>query len=518
MQGFSLAEEIRAIVSESLPPEALRQTLAALERMLRPRSLFVATLDPHVHRLNVVVTRGRSDRRMVASIPGEGPIGTAFTENRIVREGNLLAVPMAAGGEAVGAVVLLGGKWAKDDGPSEEELARVQVLVSAAAAVVTLARSREESERRSRDLQSAIEQLEAKEKVRDSILSHLSHELRTPLTTIKAYLQLTLLGRLGPLGEKQRDALAICERNADRLLRLINDLLLTARLESGKMTLDPKALGLRSVLTEATELLHDDVESAAVKLRIDAPQGEVFIRGNRDRLVEAFMHLLERGLRGDRRGMELRVEVAPQERAGSVRFTLEGVHADDGELAGLFQAFRPEGGSPNLGLSIARQIFQLHGGSVRAEAGEEGLIFHVSFPLFAGVVATGARGPSPRKGEILVVEDDDDCRNGIVDYLTAERFQVRAYADGRRALERIMEEPPALLLVDLRIPGVDGARLIQQVREGAGPSTPIYVISGAIDSRPGQEEAWGERVDGVFEKPINFPYLLERVREYVAPR
>jgi DNA-binding response OmpR family regulator len=84
-------------------------------------------------------------------------------------------------------------------------------------------------------------------------------------------------------------------------------------------------------------------------------------------------------------------------------------------------------------------------------------------------------------------------------------------------LERIRQAPPALLLLDLRIPGVDGARLIREVREGAGPSTPIYVISGAIDEAVGQEEAWGAKVDGVFEKPINFPFLLERVREYVAP-
>ncbi|AKU89927.1 hypothetical protein AKJ08_0314 [Vulgatibacter incomptus] len=95
---------------------------------------------------------------------------------------------------------------------------------------------------------------------------------------------------------------------------------------------------------------------------------------------------------------------------------------------------------------------------------------------------------------------------------------MRAFADGRSALERIQEVPPALVLLDLRIPGVDGAALVQAVREGKrrAKATPIYVISGAIDAQSGTEVAWGERVDGVFEKPINFPYLLERVREYVT--
>ena len=74
------------------------------------------------------------------------------------------------------------------------------------------------------------------------------------------------------------------------------------------------------------------------------------------------------------------------------------------------------------------------------------------------------------------------------------------------------------MLLDLRIPGVDGAALVKAVREGSrGQHTPIYVISGAIDAQAGTDTAWGERVDGVFEKPLNFPYLLERMREVVLP-
>lgn len=513
----TFAEELQGITTEPSVPEALRRALQVVDGLLRPRSSFFSVFDEQVQRLNVVVAKGRSDRRIVAAVPGEGPVGAAFTEGRIVRDGGLLAVPMLVGDAAIGTMTLIGGSWSRE-GLAPDDETHLRTIAGVAGSRIALAKAREEADRRSRELENAIERLEQRERVRDSILSHLSHELRTPLTTIKAYLDMALNGRLGPLGDRQRNAMEVSQRNADRLLRLINDLLLTARLEFGKMTLDPKALGLRSVLAEATELLRDDVESAGVTVAIDAPEGEVFVRGNRDRLVEGFMHLLERGLQAPRVGAKVRIEVVPEERSGTVRIVHGGLHLGPGELDGLFRAFRPEGGQSNLGLSIAKQVFSLHGGGIRAEATDEGLEFVVSFPLFAGAVATGARSPTPRQGEILVVEDDDDCRNGIVEYLSAERFEVRAYSDGQLALERIREVPPALLLVDLRIPGVDGAKLIQEVREGAGPSTPIYVISGAIDSPSGREEAWGARVDGVFEKPINFPYLLERVREYVAPR
>src|SRR5690606_12231950 len=200
-----------------------------------------------------------------------------------------------------------------------------------------------------------------------------------------------------------------------------------------------------------------------------------FIRGNRDRLVEAFMHLLERGLEGRRKGARLLVDVVPEDRRGVLRILHGGLDLPRTEVESLFSAFRADGGRSNLGLAIARRIVALHGGTVQARTSPEELWFEVSFPLYAGAVATGARAPSPRPGEILVVEDDDDCRNGIVEALTAERFRVRAFSDGRQALERIRQSPPALLLLDLRNPVVHAARLIREVLECSGQSTRNYV-------------------------------------------
>lgn len=516
MSELPVANAVRAIAEEKKVPEALKKTLSVVDGLLRPRTAFISLHDERDGRLAVAVVRGRSDERVVAVEPGEGPSGRAFAERSIVRDGAALAIPMLAGDEPVGTITCLGGARLREPLPEEVEEA-LFALAGSAALVVALARAREDLERRGRELRIALEGLRERDRVRDSVLSHLSHELRTPLTTIKLYLDMAQGGKLGELGERQRHAVAICQRNADRLLRLINDLLLTARLEAGQMALDPRPLGLRSVMNEAFSLLGDELEEARVKPALSAPLGEAFIRGNRDRLVEAMMHLVERGLEGRREGTRILVDVVPEDRRGVLRLLHEGLYLPPEEVEHLFSAFRADGGRSNLGLAIARRIVSLHGGTVQARATADGLWLKVSFPLYAGAVATGARAPSPRPGEILVVEDDDDCRNGIVEALTAERFRVRAFSDGREALERIRQSPPALLLLDLRIPGVDGARLIREVREGAGPTTPIYVISGAIDGSVGQEDAWGAQVDGVFEKPINFPFLLERVREYVTP-
>lgn len=516
LEADAFFPELAALLAEQRPPEALKRGLALVERGWRPRSAWVVVHDVAFDRLTVAAARGRADARVQATAPGEGPVGTAFAEDAPVIEGALTALPMRAFGRTVGALALLGGNFA-EGGPSDQDLERLAAVANACGAASEIARTRNDADRRARELQAAAERLREGDRTRDALLSHLSHELRTPLTTVKGYLAMALKGKLGEMTDRQVNALAVCDRNADRLLRLINDLLLTARLQAGKMTLDPRPLGLRSVLVEAVEYLRADAEAAGAHLEVAAEAGEVFVRGNRDRLIEGFMHLLERGLRGKRDGQRIRITVAPRGRIGAVDVLLGGVRVAEEEIPRLFEAFRVEGGTPNIGLSIARQVFELHGGHVEAEQLPEGLLFRVALPLFAGVVTGVAERPPVRHGEVLIVEDDDDCRNGLVEWLTAEHYQVRAYADGHDALERIQQVPPALVLLDLRIPGVDGAALVKTVREGSsGQHTPIFVISGAIDAGA-SDQAWGERVDGVFEKPINFPYLLERVREFVAP-
>jgi signal transduction histidine kinase/CheY-like chemotaxis protein len=517
-----LYADLQAVLAEKQPPEAIKRALVAVERAVKARSVFAAIHDPAFDRLNVAAARGRADPRIAAASPGEGPLGAAYTDRLVKIEGDgaLVAVPMLAFGRCAGVLVVLGGAWSGPLGPDEAELACVQAVANACGAAADAARARSDADRRAREMEAAAERLREGDRTRDALLSHLSHELRTPLTTIKGYLALAQKGRLGELTPKQKDAFAVCDRNADRLLRLINDLLLTARLQAGKMTLDPRPLGLRGVLDEAINFLHDDSAAAGVTVNLEVEDGEVFVRGNRDRLVEGFMHLVERGLRGRRDGQQVAVTLSTRGRVGSVEIVLGGVHVPSEELATLFDTLRASGGSSNIGLSIARQIFELHGGTLAATQGPKGLVFQVSLPLFAGAV-TAVAAPAEgevRSGEILIVEDDADCRNALIDVLQGEDYGVRAYEDGRSALERIQEVPPALVLLDLRIPGVDGAALIKAVREGGrGEKTPIYVISGAIDAQAGADVAWGERVDGIFEKPLNFPYLLERIREYVAP-
>src|SRR5690606_29101458 len=186
---LSIAGAIRAIASEANAPQALKKTLCVAEKRLRARTAFVAVYEPASARLNVTVTRGRSDPRVKAVLPGEGPVGRAYAAKTIVQEDGLVAVPMLAEGNAVGVLVALGGPVLREPLPAAEREVLAAIAQTAGMAVA-LAQIRELADRRGRDLRLIGERLEDRDRLRDAVLSHLSHELRTPLTTIKLYLDM----------------------------------------------------------------------------------------------------------------------------------------------------------------------------------------------------------------------------------------------------------------------------------------------------------------------------------------
>ena len=119
-------------------------------------------------------------------------------------------------------------------------------------------------------------------------------------------------------------------------------------------------------------------------------------------------------------------------------------------------------------------------------------------------------------GYILVVDDDDDFRSFVAEDLESLGYEVRQAENGQVALERLEEEMPALVLLDLRLGEGDGRRVLEHIRGDAGlANTPVFVISGAADSAAGFLYDGPERIDGFFEKPLNLPRLLDRIREYV---
>ncbi len=498
------------------PGDAIRDHLAVVRELARARLVFVSTFESRKGVLSVSAVRGRANGSVVVSRPGEGPVGRAFSARAIVEENGHLAVPLLEGEKAIGVLSVVGAR-------QEATPALWEALASHLVAAMQAASLRDAAIRRTRDLETAVAGLKSLDRSREELLGNVSHELKSPLTTIKAYLSMARRDQLGALTEKQKRAFDACDRNADRLLRLINDMLLMSRLQSGRMTLEERPFGLRALAQEAAGTLGAAATASVVTLSVTrAP--EVYVKGDRERLLEALVHLLDNAVAYNQAGGEVEVSIGAEGGVATleVRDTGTGIAKED--LPHIFERFfrgaaNGARAGTGLGLSIVRQIAQLHGGSVLvSSAPGRGSTFELRLPLFAGTVSAGTGDREPRDGAVLVVEDDTDCREVLSEVLASEGMSVVQVSDGDAALKVLATSRPALILLDLRLGKGDGRTVLAHVRADARlERTPVFVISGAADSAAGFRYDGPERIDAFFEKPLNLPRLLDRVRSLVQP-
>ncbi len=340
------------------------------------------------------------------------------------------------------------------------------------------------------DVKRVEDELREANRLKDEFLSTLSHELRTPLTSILGWTGMMRSGRLD--AEASRRALETIERNGRAQSQLIEDLLDTSRIVTGKLRLNVRAVDLASIITAATDTARPAAEAKEIRLQtlLDPSAGP--ISGDPDRLQQVVWNLLSNAIKfTPKRG---RVQV----RLERVNSHVEIVVSDSGKgistefLPHVFDRFRQaeqtttrSHGGLGLGLSIVRQLVELHGGSVQVESEGKGhgTTFTVSLPLLPmrrnGVhdrrekrvhptASTGAPLVCPPELDglhVLVVDDDPDTRELLVAVLTSCGARVTLAASAAEALERFEGERFDVLLSDIGMPEEDGFSLITKVRQ-----------------------------------------------------
>ena len=231
-------------------------------------------------------------------------------------------------------------------------------------------------------------------KMKDEFVSVVSHELRTPLTSIKGALGLLAGGVTGALPPKAWEMANIAHSNAERLSRLVEDILDLQRIESGRITMNKRLCDVGDLIKESAESVHLVAEHEGVTI-VSSPC-QASIHADRERMVQAFVNLLGNAIKFSPRGG--RIECAAECRAGSVLFRVkdEGRGIPPEKLETIFERFvqvdasdaREKGGT-GLGLAICRSIVEQHGGRVWAESElGKGSTFYVQLPLAEPSTAT----------------------------------------------------------------------------------------------------------------------------------
>ena len=512
----TLVEMSQHITSSQGPTEALRAQLQLIHTLMQAKACYVARFIPSRNQLHVEHVRGRYDERITAATPEEGVIGRAFAERAILRDEETLAVPLESPQGVSGVLAILAPRRSASD-------SLLLALAGQLSAAYEVARLRDDSARRNKDLQTAIAGLKALEQSRDELLGNVSHDLKNPLTTIKAYLAMMGREKLGALSDAQRRAVQVCDRSADRMLRMVNDLLLMSRLQAGKMQLNQRPFGLKAVAEEVLRTLAPLAEQSKVQLVLPAT-GEVFVRGDRERIAEAIQNLVESGI--NRCEADDSVELRVRSEDGLALLTVKdsgpGLGADD--LEHVFDPFHRKDGSRgqghSLGLPLVAKIMALHGGRVEAASTlGEGTSLQMVMPLFAGAVSSPDLAQAgPRAGGILLVEDDVDCREVLQQVLEQEGYRVMATSGAAEARSILAHIRPAMVLLDLRLSEDDGRSVLRFIRGTESlADVAVYIISGASDVSTLGSGQGLDRIDGFFEKPLQLPRLLDTVGAVVRP-
>jgi PAS domain S-box-containing protein len=372
-------------------------------------------------------------------------------------------------------------------------------------------------------------------RLKDEFLATLSHELRTPLNSILGYSRMVRGGLV--TGDKQPRALETIERNATALTRIVEDVLDISRIVSGKLRLRVQQVDLRVIVTAAVDAVLPAADAKGVRIErvLEAP--DVPVSGDPDRLQQVVWNLLSNAVKYTPRGGKVQVNLL------RVNSHVEVVVSDTGMgiaaefLPYVFERFRQAEAGINrargglgLGLAIAKDLVELHGGTIEAaSAGENrGATVRVKLPVMIVKTAgdMGAR-VHPQAGaampafpipdltgvRVLAVDDEEESQRLVREVLEVAGATVDTAGSGPEALECLADTPADVLIADLGMPGMDGLRLIGEIRRH--PDLQVRRVAAAALTAYARSEDRTQALQSGFQlhlaKPIEPSELLAAV-------
>ncbi len=333
------------------------------------------------------------------------------------------------------------------------------------------------------ELDERAEQLKRADQTKSRFLSHVSHEFRTPLNSILALSRLLLNQVDGPLAPEQQKQVAFIRQSAEVLLEIVNDLLDLSRVEAGKTEVKPTEVQVPALFGTLRGMMRPLLTNEAVNLVFETPEGVPPLVTDEAMLAQILRNLVSNALKFTERG-EVRVKAALAEEGGAVVFSVSdtgiGIAPENRER--IFHEFvqienplQVKTRGSGLGLSLSRKLLELLGGSIHVESEPgAGSTFSVVLPLAHGA----ARPPAEEAGKILIVDDEEISRYLVRQSLGAPEHLVAEASGGEEGLARARSERPAAILLDLRMPEMDGFEVLRQLK--ADPATqriPVIVIT-----------------------------------------
>jgi PAS domain S-box-containing protein len=369
----------------------------------------------------------------------------------------------------------------------------------------------------------AREQAEAANRVKDEFLAVLSHELRTPLNPILGWTRLLQTGKLDQ--QKTALALATIERNTKLQTQLIEDLLDISRILQGKLTLHVYPVDLAMTMEAAKETIRLAAEAKLIEIRTNL-KSAIYVMGDANRLQQVVWNLLSNAVKFTPTGglIDVKLESIGSYAQITVKDTGKGISPEF--LPYVFEYFRQADssitrkfGGLGLGLAIARQIVELHGGTIKVESPGEGLgaTFTVQLPYLTAKTpinqnhSRSDHNLNLQNQQILIVDDEADTRELIAFLLQEYGAKIITATSAKEALTLLEELTPDLIISDIGMPEMDGYSLMRQVRS-LNPTKKIPAIAlTAYASEADQKQAINSGFQLHIAKPLEIEQLTQAI-------
>lgn len=376
------------------------------------------------------------------------------------------------------------------------------------------------------DYKNAETALREADRRKDEFVATLAHELRNPLAPIFSGLEV-----LQMIGEKGRveQVRSMMERQLHQMTRLIDDLLDVGRLTTGKLELRTERVQLREVIVAALETSQPVIEQHGHQLEVVIPESPIFVDGDPLRLAQVVSNLITNSAKYTSRGGRIRVSIASDDVRAVIAVADNGIGLPPPMLESVFGMFtqmdrrlEKSSGGLGIGLSLAKRLVEMHGGTIEAfsEGEGRGSEFSVRLPI----ATTAVRDSDPKTASsttaelahphrVLIVDDNVDAADLLTQVLEMSGHEVLTAYDGEVGIKAARDFLPSVVLCDIGMPTMNGYEVARRIRaEPWGMNTVLVALTGF-----GQEEDRRRTADAGFDhhliKPIESATLIKLMTE-----